>query len=78
MLDFDFSARRYANAQSNDFGIGVGHKTLVIIHMPYAPCPMPQLTSSLNDAQEDESGRANDTNAKHQRSQKGYIQNIKN
>ncbi len=54
--------------------------------MPHALCPMPQLTSSLDNAQEDESGRANDTNAKHQRAsfrgatltQKGYIQNIKN
>jgi hypothetical protein len=67
-----------------DFGIG--HKTLIIIPMPNAPCPMPHLISSLDDAQEKESGRARDANAKHQRAsfreatltQKGYIQNIKN
>ncbi len=47
---------------------------------------MPQLTNSLDDAQEKESTRAKDANGKHQRAffrgttltQKGYIQNIKN
>ncbi len=47
---------------------------------------MPQLTSSLDDAQEKESGTAKDANGKHKRAsfrgatltQKGYIQNIKN
>ena len=82
-MDFDF-------AQSNDFGLGIGNwgqGERFVANSPPAPpapssphCPfsMPQLTSSLDDAQEKQGARAKNANGKHERSQKGYIQNIKN